>query len=969
MNLIPDPRQLVSSIKLSVMNAPESGFFTGDYTATTQTKNLDNLNVLNYDFEPNIPLPNGQAEPKYSTRLQILSSLQNSRVPEVNTAVSASSCTFAFGGIVPNETHPNFNKLKGPSYTVNFIDDPSTSAINRTPALTPNSSIHVPKIPFSNNGNVLTTYNIWNVVGSTSSDAIKFIGPKTSGNATGTLKTINDPNGGASVEISSIDKLTTVERIFNTSFDAVYQDGAEVHNPDGTREAIKARGTNGGNGFHLNFSASNMETDTSLVTVYLEPSTRDDRYINRFAIDFKLNKRPVIKIYNPSQGIYQIQSDIIAPVFDKNTMNSYDIFVHFVGPSVMFGFTPDISRWNTIVPSSTEVYCPADTKIYIQTSNVNLRFRYSAIIFNNFNNNQTSNKKNHIIAQFVCPEKLATNNLLMAKIFEQFEKASYRINLSPGSTGFNDNNPNNTDDYNPLNKNISYFKDHRLSGNQFIYNFLYTSPRNNRETKSRRFVFVFKLIYNTTIEGPAFMQVEMPHPGILGKAFGFDLLGTERDGFGFKNPIVENLLIPVADVTEFLESWSVNCNHSGSNMSIIKKSATITLKNLDTTQKGFKVINAIENNLICVTLEAGYLNGVLYPYFQGFITNVTYNRTGSNSTFTLTCVDVLTYTLENIYFEKSMMIAGMRHDLALDSIMAASGFWSYYYRENSSITGMELRLNTQSVNNQDLIKLTPVDKILDKLSLILERLNVPGALPTFRWAENFGFVLIGRYRPDAADNDLKFTGITAASNGIGSIINVPENSLNLQNAPLTDPGWHGLLTNSYSISTDMRTLAAGVRAFASSITGFLADERINDTFYPADPRDYALGATLLDKLSVKKDLLDPNNPFSKPYIGFRKYIIASLQRNSIPDQKTLENITDQLEKVISTPVSKISFTCYVTKPLKFHGTFTIGVFGDKSDYTDSYVYDSISYRLDKKNNVITADVEGINIPFLIKDIQ
>ncbi len=959
MNLIPDPRQLVSSVKLSVMNAPDSGFFTGEYTATTQTKSLDNLNVLNYDFESSIPLPDGTSEPKYSNRLQILSSLQNSRIPEVNTAVSASSCTFAFGGIVPNETHPNFNKLKGPAYPVNFVDDPSTSAINRAASITPNSSLHVPKIPFTGSGNVLTTYNIWNVINSQSTDAIKFIGPKVTGNATGTLKTINDPNGGASVEISSIDKVTTVERIFATSFDAVYQDGAEVHNPDGTREAIKARGTNGGNGFHLNFSASNMETDTSLVTVYLEPVTRDDRYINRFAIDFRLNKRPVIKIYNPAQGIYQVQSDIIAPVFDKNTMNSYDIFVHFVGPCVMFGFSPDISRWNTIVPSVNEVFCPADTKIFIQSSNVNLRFRYSAIIFNNFNNNQVNNKKNHIIAQFVCPEKLATNPELMSFIYDQFEKASYRINDFPGSTGFND-------DTNPLNKNISYFADLRIpkGQKQYTYQFLYANQRNLKETKSKRYNFVFKLIYNTTIEGPAYMQVEMPHPGILGKKFGFDLIGNEKDGYRFKNPLVENLLIPVADVTEFLESWTVNCSHDGSNMSILRKSATIILKNLDTTNKGFKVINAIENNLICITLDAGYLNGVLYPYFQGFITNVSYNRTGSSSTFTLQCVDVLSYTLENIYFEKSMMIAGMTHDLAIDSIMAASGFWSYYYRDNAQITGMNLRLNTQSVNNQDLIKLTPVDKILGKLQLIIERLNVPGALPTFRWAENFGFVLAGRYREEAIDNDLKFTGITD-----GKVIDVPENALVLQNAPLADPGWHGLLTNSYTINTDMRTLAAGVKAFASSITGFLADERINDTFYPADPRDYNNGLTLLDKLSIKKDFISPDNPFSKPYIGFRKYIVSSLQRNSIPDQKTLENITDQIEKIISTPVSKISFNCYVTKPLKFHGTFVIGVFGKTVDYTDKYIYDSISYRLDKKNNVITADVEGINIPFLIKDIK
>ena len=82
----------------------------------------------------------------------------------------------------------------------------------------------------------------------------------------------------------------------------------------------------------------------------------------------------------------------------------------------------------------------------------------------NKKNNYKSNKKNHVIAQFVCPEKLATNEGLMALVYNQFEKASYRINSSPGSTGFNE--------VNPLDKNISYFADLRLSGNQFTYNFL-----------------------------------------------------------------------------------------------------------------------------------------------------------------------------------------------------------------------------------------------------------------------------------------------------------------------------------------------------------------------------------------------------------------------------------------------------------------------------------------------------------------
>ena len=82
-------------------------------------------------------------------------------------------------------------------------------------------------------------------------------------------------------------------------------------------------------------------------------------------------------------------------------------------------------------------------------------------------------------------------------------------------------------------------------------------------------------------------------------------------------------------------------------------------------------------------------------------------------------------------------------------------------------------------------------------------------------------------------------------------------------------------------------------------------------------------------------------------------------------------ITDELEKVIATPQSEVSFSCYVTKPLKFHGTFVIQVFvvdPKTVDYTDKYIYERINYVFDKSQNVITANVTGINIPFLINDI-
>jgi hypothetical protein len=99
-------------------------------------------------------------------------------------------------------------------------------------------------------------------------------------------------------------------------------------------------------------------------------------------------------------------------------MKSYDIFVHFVGPNLLIGFTADITRWNTIIGfSGKEIFCGPETEIGIDVSNANLKFAYSAIIFNNYNNNQlTGATKNFIIAEFKYSQKKISNpqSLLLA---------------------------------------------------------------------------------------------------------------------------------------------------------------------------------------------------------------------------------------------------------------------------------------------------------------------------------------------------------------------------------------------------------------------------------------------------------------------------------------------------------------------------------------------------------------------------
>ena len=964
MNLSPDPRQLKTKVTLSILNAPESGFFSGEYTASTATKSQDNLNVLNYDFEPTYTYENGETEPKYSKRLKVLSSLQNARIPEVNTAISASSCTFAYGAIVPGEVDPIINLLKGPTenYKPVFKDN-LTQAPVTVPADT--SQQKVPKIPFSGKvGNVLTTYNIWNLVDG-KTDAYKYIGPYNSSANSGTLRTVKDQVYGSQVEVTSDRTTTLIERIFPTALDAVYQEGAQIYNPDGSPpEAIKARGENGNNGFHINFSASKMDPDSSSIQIFVKPQEPNDDFINDFYIEFRINSKPVLYIYDPYYKKYLIQTDIIAPIFDSNTKDSYDVFVHFAGPNLLIGFSPDISKWNTVINfSGREVFCPPQTYVFMNLSNTNVKFRYSAIIFNNFNENQPVNKrKNYITAEFrYSLNKIPKSRLaaFLDVVKNSFEASSYRINNNPRNTGFNDNPSITNPTVNPIDKNISYFADLRLKGNQFEKITEYHSPNNTSADPDKQTV-LFKLTYGTTIEGPAFLQCEVPHPGVLANA-GFTEIGQGAGGFDYKfvNPILTQLFFDVGDVTSWVENWSVNCNAQLSNLSKIVKTATITLKNID-SEEGRKFINAIENNLLCVTIDAGYIEGSLKPFFQGFITNTSYSRKGNDSAFTLNCQDIGSFVLSNLFFDKNMMIAGMRHDLAIDSIMACSGFWSYYYRNTIDkinggfIRGIDLRLNSSSTNNQDLIKLNPLDKIYDKLGKLLERLNNPYSLPTFRWAERYGFIL--ECRNNYTDNDLKFTGLNSAGTAYVFDSNASNETAGYIEKYSKDI--HGLLVDDYTITTDISNLSSGVRVFGMAMTGFLADER------------YSPGSVSLLNLPVQKQLdllgylaLAPENTQQPPYVGFKKYLIWSMQRNEIPDQAVLKRITDSVELVSKTPISAISFTCYVERPLTFHGKFRINVFyGDSSDATDQYVYQSIDYTYNKQSNLITASVRGTNMP-------
>ena len=169
---------------------------------------------------------------------------------------------------------------------------------------------------------------------------------------------------------------------------------------------------------------------------------------------------------------------------------------------------------------------------------------------------------------------------------------------------------------------------------------------------------------------------------------------------------------------------------------------------------------------------------------------------------------------------------------------------------------------------------------------------------------------------------------------------------------------HGLLVDEYRINTDIKNLSAGVRVFGVAMTGFLADERYSPSSVSTKNLPLKSQIDLLGYLAKA-----PYDTSQAPYVGFKKYLMWSTQRNEIPDYQVLKRITDSVELVSKTPISSISFSCYVAKPLNFHGKFKINVFlGSQSNSTDYYIYQSVNYRYDKNNNLITATVQGTNMP-------
>ena len=1056
---LPDERELKLDVSLSAIYMPEVGQANGYYSVFNFAPDPQNLRPINYDNKNNNPkivfntggsqtVGRQYSDFKLGSRVKFIPSLQNAHIVETITHPTASSCTFALGGILTDTAHPTFNSLKGPTaaeYTAfpGYLPVRSSTVSNlSTPDLRYNFSDlenFKPLIPFikeysySTDGNTFSrpptyqdsikfshwvmfnnlsnslyaTYNIWNLVDSNeaplSTSVKEFEGPvgtNVSGKNKASIKTIRDGINGSRLFIDSKGKGKSciVKRIFPTSKDVVYNNPfiffpTKIRNSltSATEylilngERINAQ-SSANCGFHIQLSNLNANASDSNISIIYEDKLPKDNTIYAITVNLSPNTLPQIitKYKSNNNDFFYKYDQIKAPLFDGKATLGYDIFIHFVGPVMLVGFTNDQSTWNAIYPeevassntvidpasplqdkSNIEHYFGKDTSyVKILALNASFEMRYSSILFNNYckpssvsTDNfedrravtfssivsfilvtpglELLNTKNHILMTFTSPQ--SNKDLIGASsIGSSFHSAKYY--------GRNGNRyqtiPNGT---------ISAMPDWRtliptntaINPIDFVYKQIASSIDTNTPYNIQQYTKTWgNLFFNSTIEGPAFLSLESPAQN---------------------NPAIDFLFpIEKGNLTPWVSDISVNCSTDLANFSLIRKRATINLLNLDTTINGLNLLELMEQNILVVTVKAGYGNAS-YNYFQGVIDSISTTRTGSQSNISLQCQDLGNYIMDGLFFDYIVPFGNRSIKTCIQAVMNFSGFSKYYSIQNENqIGGLNLRIVNNPAANPDAIRATNFDKIGEKMGVFLSKLMTLEKLPTFRWLENTGFVLDARYADNNLDDDLKFFGYDATPNSTNQTLSMRSTLDN------KTPDWHGLLDGSFSISTRLSPLSYHVSTYGFTYEGLIekhTSEKFHDQKMSVQSRDNVVKAIT-------------NGVVPKSYVGFRKKVIDSLEKNEYPTSELVELKHAQNEKITSIPIHDLGFSCYVTRPLKIHGLFRINALADSTNLNDptlsitsKYIYQSVNYTISKSQNLITAQVNGFSHPWLIQDLK
>lgn len=957
------PRFLKGTCKLGIVYAPDGGAL-GGYQARTRIQP-----------DPNKMLPENfyidQDENEISPRLTGVTQAGGGLLPTVNSDIGAPLCTFNLFGITPGKVSRWFDLIKGPELPLDITLPEFSGQANAGGVATGTSrpvdysdSRFLPATskpfipPTSNIGGVsgapiLTTYNIWQILNLSADETKNAVYYEDRGATVGVTgkRLIQQAQGGImQVSVHAVNNYAVVERVYPISHDMAYQEGAKLYFPFVSQgisippQAIEARG--GENcGFQLHITPAELgrstnpnlqNSESNIVIVWgdnldgsAEGANTSSKTINYFSLQLSASE-PKLSYYDPVSGQYITRVLSTSDQGRLRYQNTTHVYVHFVGPQMLIGFSEDVSTWSCLSgfekgQDYKTLYIPRisdQAKIRMLATNIHYTFTYGPMTFNSFNPEQIhsisqssySRTQSHCNVKFAAPQS-KPESVNETSINKQFQEHRCISREKIGSSDFD------ASTYEPM-----YYGDwRRQDGGDMSYKEL-----SSNYVKTTDIAVTGRVTWNTTIEGPMFVHI--------------------RNISAKEATTPPPLVYPLSwgDLSSHLEYFDVSVNFENDNRSLLVSTATVKLANLASNPVKDEVLARLRENILVVTLTAGY--DVQGTYFQGIVDDVEEIYDASGSTTTLKCIDILNGILSDTPVRATMQFRTMRYGKIIYDMIQMSGLANWFRPSISDalVSALNVRLGNQPSGSTLANHILMADPTMDILSLLKEALalviDTKSTLPVLWWEPSEGYLrLDGR-------SDLDIETLYFAGDDSSGITLSPNNFTTRE---------HGLLVDGYSMSTSVKQLHAGLRLFGKSFTGkTLLYER---DFTGANDAT-GLNAILQDVSKVAAGI---------GWVGWKKILVYRKQRDQLADQLAINLYGRSLENYLRTPYQSIGFKVYVTRPLIHAGRFRISTFNGLGvpDELGLFYYQQVNYTYNKEENIMTASITGEKFPSLIADVS
>ena len=962
----------------------------------------------------------------YSKNFKTLTKGAGGAMPRLNLTIGAPMATFVEGSILPDKVHPVYNLLKGASksdfngaisYTI--PDDIEGITLNTGTGLNSPSGyssvtdyfnlgnsgyIPLKKQEISSESIEKSTWNIWKQF--TNDDLNKKIVP---GLGVVNYESLGVPHVETavgpsipSIIVNAANSISLLERIFPLSDDLVYKGPQIYFSKPGSNslisKTVKAKG--GYNcGFWIRFSnltdfsfykSGSNTSKSSLRLAFGNFGTKSygDKITQFFLI---INENATILRYtNPVTKQYDSLNLNNKAIINNGTL---DVFIHFAGPNMYVGFDKEVSSWNVFEPQSigtdeSKVYEPfIDHHAIVQVliENFNCSFTYSPICFDSYDadsilntaasgttytnadGNSSINIKFNIhtndqLALTSCTEDNINKNFIQRANPYLKEDSDPLTKRKEGPTFYSDWRRINSGEF--TEDKIKKTYDDYEADPELKY-FEISTTENTSKSNDPRTLFKGKIRYETTIEGPVFFYA---------RNFKEEEIETEP------NKLVQSIWGKYSDISKYFVSAKINENYKNKNLSYKESTATISLANITNDNVGRQILNALQENILVITLKCGYGEDE-HVYFQGIINTVTVNRSSDQFSVTLTCQDLGDYLLDNIRFPfLSYFGLGLRtYKGLLEDTFELAGLFEYYKpRPKPDPTAFDVLhdyyfnryqgdpIYQSSVNNR-LTQVNVSNKIKQVLTEILQHLIYTSDrsgyfntfLPVFRWdAENENYVF--SLRGDEIPEELWLAG---ESSDEQKLANDPDRLIDDPNANLI----HGIVQGNqagWSETTEVSNLHSEIWLVGRRYDNEPMFLQSNSTFI-----NRALSEESFDKLNQLVTEGENLEQEHLGYVGFNKifYSNEDNQNSLVRTNQLARKQFEVYENASRITYQELKLNIYVTKPLKSHSRFTVKSFKDSGfvDFSGEYNYSAVEYSITAEENIITASITGNYFPRIL----